>query len=142
MKLFHYSNTNYSAGELIHGKGNYIPALTPGQKIAEAAIRAVIHNGDRIRDTALYTWQDASLAIRLFSLSGKKALYELEALEGDILLRGDLNYYGAAADAAQQNKPFDTYVANYVSGMPAGGPFTEPRMEVLVTKATVVSRLA
>ena len=108
--------------------------------MVEGAIRTALPDGTNIRGSSLYTWKDETLARRLWLLSKKKYLYELEIDEADIRHKGDLNHYSEAEVAAKLGKSFDE-VRKYCTGEPAGPQFTGPRIEILVSKATVLRKL-
>jgi hypothetical protein len=126
---------------MINARGDSISSLTEHQKVVEIAIREALPHGPTIRGTSLYTWADEGVAKRLWRRSRKRYLYELEIAEADIRHKGDLNYYSEALDAVKSGKPFEDAIRKYCRGETAGPPFTEPRVEILVSKATVLRKL-
>lgn len=101
ISVYRYDNEEFADGLLIESRGDSFSALTEDEKKVELAIRATLPDGENIRSTSLYTWADEELAKRLWSLSGKRYLYELEIDEADIRHKGDLNYYSEAKTAAK-----------------------------------------
>ena len=107
----------------------------------ETAIRAALPNGAIVRGNSLYTWANEEVAKRLWPLSKKRYLYELEIDKADIRHKGDLNQYSEAESAAKSGAPVENAVGKYCAGENAGAPYTEPRGEVLVSKAKVLRKL-
>jgi len=79
------------------------------------------------------------VAKRVWPLSGKLYLYELEILQADIRFRGDLNHYNNAADAAALEFSFDHHLEAYRTGAPSPNNGA-PRIELLFSKAKVLKR--
>ncbi len=80
--------------------------------------------------------------MRLWRPSGKRHLYKLEIEELNVRRRGDLNWYSEAVDAVKAGRSIEAAVEKYCSGIEAGAPYTEPRIEVLVSEAKVVKKLS
>ncbi len=95
-----------------------------------------------IRGASLYTWENEAVAMRLWRPSGKRHLYKLEIEELNVRRRGDLNWYSEAVDAVKAGRSIEAAVEKYCSGIEAGAPYTEPRIEVLVSEAKVVKKLS
>ncbi len=53
----------------------------------------------------------------------------------------DRDRYSVAVDAVKKGHPPDAAVNNYCRGRVAGRPFTEPRIELLVSEARVIRKL-
>lgn len=138
--VYRYDDENYVEGQLLRPRGDPF-TLTDQQRIVERAIRSALHDGDKIRGNSLYTWADEGVAKRVWPRSGKQHLYQLEVGHANIRHRGDVNWYSAAVDAVKSGVSPDDAVAKYCSGQEAGLPFTEPRMEVLVSEAKVIKKL-
>lgn len=141
IKVYRYDDQEFADGQIIYSRGDSLSTLTDHQKNVELAIRSALPDGANVRGTSLYTWADEKLARRLWPLSRKRYLYELEIDETDIRHRGDLNYYSEAETAAKLSTPFEDAIRKYCTGLTAGQPFTEPRIEILVSKATVLRKL-
>lgn len=139
--LYRYDDDDYANGTPILPRGDSIYAITPDRKAAEDAIRVAVTDGADIRSNSIYTWENEVLARRLWKISGKKFLYELEVDEVHVRFRGDLNHYSAAVDATKSGASLDEHVESYWSGQEAGAPWTEPRIEVLVSQARVLRKL-
>lgn len=139
--VYRYDDAEYDPGETVRARGDSLETLTENQKIVEAAIRSTEKDSNNIRGTSLYTWENEALARRLWKYSKKKYLYELEVDDGNIRHRGDLNWYSAAVDAVAMGDSPNEGVTKYWSGESAGEPFTEPRIEVLVSGARVIRKL-
>ena len=116
--------------------------LTGSQIQVELAIRATLIDGENIRNNSVYTWADEKLARRLWPFSRKKYLYELEIENSNIRHIGDLNWYSAAEDAVKAHVSPESAVEKYCSRELAGPPYTQPRIEVLVSEARVVKRFS
>jgi len=138
--VYRYDNDEYADGQVISTRGDSLNTLTDHQKMVELAIRSELHNGAEIRSTSLYTWANEALARRLWHLSKKKHLYELEVDHANVRHRGDLNWYSAAVDAVKLGKSPKVAVGKYCSGVEADSSFTEPRTEVLVSEAKVIRK--
>jgi hypothetical protein len=139
--VYRYDDEEFKDGQLISSRGDSFGTLTDTEKIVEGSLRTVLPDGANVRGGSLYTWQEENVARRLWQLSGKKYLYELEIDESDIRHIGDLNYYSKAKDAAKSGAPFEDFIRRYCGGEVAGPPFTEPRLEILVSKARVLRKL-
>jgi hypothetical protein len=142
IRVYRYDDQEFADGQTIESRGDSFSTLTDHQKTVEAAIRTALPNGAFIRGYSLYTWVDAVVAKRLWRLSKKKYLYELEIHKMDIRHKGDLNHYSEAVSAAKSGASIENAVGKYCAGEIAGAPYTEARVEVLVSKATVVCKLA
>lgn len=138
---YRYDNQDYADGQVIHPRGDSFASLTNDQKTVELAIRAAMPNGETIRGGSLYTWEDRALALRLWKVSRKTHLYELEIDPADVLFKGDLNNYSAAVDAAKAKAAIDDDVARYCRGEIAPPPWAPPRVEILVKSAKVRCKL-
>jgi hypothetical protein len=141
MRVYRYDDQEFADGQMIESRGDSFGTLTDHQKVVEIAIRAALPNGAIVRGNSLYTWADEQLAKRLWPPSKKRYLYELEIDEADIRHKGDLNYYSEAVSAAKSGAPIEDAVSKYCAGENAGAPYTEPRVEILVSKAKVLSKL-
>lgn len=123
-------------------RGDSFDMLTDHQKSVELLIRDALLDGVNVRGGSLFTWESEALAKRLWPHSKKKFLYHLEVDEADIRFRGDLNCYSAAVDAVKTGASPDEHVARYCAGQEAPAHAGDsPRIELLVTKATVVRKL-
>jgi hypothetical protein len=141
MRVYRYDDQEFADGQIIDPRGDSFGTLTDHQKAVEIAIRAALPNGAIVRGNSLYTWADEQLAKRLWPRSKKRYLYELEIDEADICHKGDLNYYSEAVSAAKSGAPIEDAVSKYCAGENAGAPYTEPRVEILVSKAKVLRKL-
>jgi hypothetical protein len=94
-------------------------------------------NGERIRSTSLYTWENLEFARRAAQLA-KKPLYELKIDPADIVHRGDVEHFSNAVDAISRGEDPMEHVKKYCEGV----EFISQRVEILVTKAKVVKRIA
>lgn len=138
--VYRYDNEDYAEGEVIRPQRGSFP-LTENQEDVERVIRSTLPNGEDIRGNSIYTWASEPVAKRVWPHSGRKYLYQLEVDEAHIRFRGDLNWYSAAVDKVAAGKAPDDAVNEYCSGQRAGAPFTEPRIEVLVSEARVIRKL-
>lgn len=141
IKVYRYDDREFSANQEMLPIGDSFDILTDPQKAVEIAVRAARSDGATVRSTSLFTWADQAVAERLWARSKKKYLYEVEIDDADIRHKGDVNQYSEAADAAKLNRPFEDAITKYWNGDLAGQPYSEPRMEILVSKATVLRRL-
>jgi hypothetical protein len=142
IKVYRYDDEDYADGRMIKPRGDPFNTLTEPEKAVETAVRAALPNGENVRSTSVYTWANETVAKRLWQYSGRRYLYELEIDKADIRHIGDLNHYSDAKDAAISGAPFEDAVARYCMGEPSGPPrFTEPRVEILVSKAMVFRKL-
>ena len=141
IKVYRYDDQEFADGEVIEPRGDLFSTLTEHQRVVETAIRATLPNGATVRGHSLYTWADEKVARRLWPLSKKRYLYELEIDKADIRHKGDLNQYSEAVSAAKSGAPIERAVGKYCAGENAGAPYTEPRVEILVSKARVLRKL-
>lgn len=141
IRVYRYDDQEFADGQMIESRGDSFSTLTEHQKAVETAIRAALPNGAIVRGNSLYTWANEEVAKRLRSLSKKRYLYELEIDKADIRHKGDLNQYSEAVSVAKSGAPIENAVSKYCAGENAGGPYTEPRVEVLVSKAKVLRKL-
>jgi len=141
IKVYRYDDQEFTDGQVIESRGDSFSTLTHHQKVVETAIRAALPNGAVVRGNSLYTWADENVAKRLWPLSKKRFLYELEIDKADIRHKGDLNQYSEAVSAAKSGASIDNAVGKYCAGENAGAPYTEPRVEILVSKARVLRKL-
>jgi hypothetical protein len=142
MIVYRYDNEEYGEDTIIRSRGDSFSILTEFQKQVELAIRSTLVDGVNIRSNSVYTWADEKLARRLWPFSGKKYLYELEIENSNIRHIGDLNWYSAAEDAIKAQVSPESAVEKYCSGELAGAPYTQPRIEVLVSEARVLKRFS
>jgi hypothetical protein len=70
--VYHYSEEDYADGQIIWQRGDHYDRLTATEKQVERAIREKLQDGERVRRTSLYTWEDESLARRLCELRKKE----------------------------------------------------------------------
>jgi hypothetical protein len=141
IRVYRYDDEEFPTGKVIRCRGDSFDTLTDHQKTVEIAIRKALPDGANVRSTSIYVWADQQVAKRLWPLSKKRYLYELEIDEVDIRHKGDLNNYSEAETAAKSGKPFEDAVLRYCRGEMAGKKYTEPRVEILVSEATVLGRL-
>jgi hypothetical protein len=138
--VYRYDDEHYEENAVICSRGDSIDILTDAQKHVELAIRATFPDASNIRGTSLYTWADEATARRLWKFSNKKYLYELEIDESDVRHTGELNCYSAAGDEVAKGSSPDCPIRKYWSGEHAEPPYVSPRVEVLVSQATVRKR--
>ncbi len=141
IRVYRYDDQEFADGQMIESRGDSFGTLTDHQKTVETAIRTALPNGTMVRGNSLYTWANEEVAKRLWPLSKKRYLYELEIDKADIRHKGDLNQYSEAESAAKSGAPVENAVGKYCAGENAGAPYTEPRVEVLVSKAKVLRKL-
>ena len=141
VRVYRYDDQDFADGQMIESRGDLFSTLTDHQRTVETAIRAALPNGAIVRGNSLYTWANEEVAKRLWPLSKKRYLYELEIDKADIRHKGDLNQYSEAESAAKSGAPVENAVGKYCAGENAGAPYTEPRVEVLVSKAKVLRKL-
>ncbi|PBC21280.1 hypothetical protein CK226_20825 [Mesorhizobium sp. WSM4311] len=140
---YHYSNEDYEDGRIVVSGRDNMDGLTEIEKKAELFLRAAHEEGEALRKGALYLWQDLRVAKYLWEFRGKtsdprKYLYTMKYDEVDFIHAGDLRHYTVLKDAVKEGKPLeDATAARYWDGPPAEAP----QMEILVTKATVKSRI-
>jgi hypothetical protein len=91
--VYRYDDEDYPDGQLVRSRGDSFDILTKVEKVVELGIRALLPDGANVRGASLYTWEDEVVARRLWKLSGKKYLYELEVDDASIRHIGDLNLY-------------------------------------------------
>lgn len=142
MMVYRYDSASYAESDIMRSRGNSFDMLTDDQKIVEIAIRAAVCGGADIRGNSLYTWENEGLAKRLWRLSGKPYLYELEVEDSDIRHRGDLNFYTEALEAIREGNSPSEAIEKYWSGETSVAPWTEPRIELLASQARVRRRLS
>ena len=140
--VFRYDDQDIPDGCIMRSRGDHFDGLTADEKVVEQAIRALLPNGCGVRSTSLYTWESENLARRLWPLSKKNFLYKLEIEEEHIRFRGDLNWFSEAVQAVTRGESPDRAVGDYCSGALAGHPWTEPRVEILVFQAKVMTKLS
>lgn len=147
--VYRYDDEDYVEGETILSRGDSFDILTAAEQDAELVIRSAFEMGVEIRSTSLYTWTNEDLAKRLWKLSNKKNIYLLKVDPVNIRHTGDLNWYSLLVSIIQLSavpgfergtQPADV-ATGYWSGKPAGGSFTEPRMEALVSEAKVIRKI-
>jgi hypothetical protein len=141
MLVYRYDDECYTPGQCIPTRGDSFNTLTEDQKVVELAVRLALPAGAQIRGESLYTWANEMLARRLWRFSKKKYLYELEIDERDIRHKGDLNWYSAAMDAVKAGRSPHDAVKKYCNGEESGPPYTEPRVELLVSQAKMIRKL-
>jgi hypothetical protein len=142
MIIYRYDDELYDDNSIVRSRGDHFDTLTASEKQVEAAIRAVSANASDIRRTSLYTWADEAMANRLWKLSRKKYLYYLAVDESNVRHKGDVNCYSLAGDAIAGGASPDNAIKKYWSGENAGPCYATPRVEVLVSHATVRKRFS
>jgi|LNFM01.2.fsa_nt_gb hypothetical protein len=140
MTVYRYDDECFAEGQEILPRGDSFNMLTDHEKKIEREIRSVLSDGENVRSTSLYGWEDEAVARRLWKLSKKTYLYELEVEQTDVRFKADLHFYSEAVDAVKQGASPDSAVRRYCSGESAGPCSGLPRIEVLVTKAKVIRR--
>jgi hypothetical protein len=141
LTAYRYDNREYADNEIIRPRGDPFK-LTPEQQIVETAIRRALPNGEDIRTNSIYAWEDEAVARKLWDMSGKKNLYTLEIDDADVRHRGDVNCYSTAVDAVTCGKSSDEAVEKYCKSEGAGPDYRTPRIELLVSEARVIRKLA
>lgn len=139
--VYRYDNNDYEDGEIIHPSGDTFDILTEVEKVVEVAIRKTLPDGVSIRGASIYTLEDETVAKRLWKLSHRNYLYELEIDEDSIRHIGDLNLYSEAKDAVQGGRSPDKAIESYCKGELAGPHFGQPRREILAREARVVRKV-
>ena len=86
----------------------------------------------------MFAWEDEAVGKRLWRVSGKQYLYKLEILKTDIRLRGDLNHYNNAKDAAKAGLPFDQHLEAYRDGLPSPQNGL-PRVELMCKRCSAAT---
>lgn len=140
VRVFRYDNEDYAVGQVIVSRGDHFDGLTDKEKAVELAIRKALPNGVDVRSASLYAWESEQFAKRVWPHSKKKYLYELEVDESDIRFKSDLNHFSDATGSIGSADAFDNAVARYCSAAPPTADHTTPRVEVLVSRATVISK--
>lgn len=139
--VYRYDNERYDVDDIITPKRNSFGMLTDREKQVETTIRAALPNGQSIRGDSVFGWESEAVGHRLWSLSGKQYLYELEVDEVDMRFRGDLNHYNNAKDAVGDGRPLDKFVQAYCEGKDSDPAVNgAPRIELLFSKAKVLKR--
>jgi len=138
--LYRYDNEDFPDGKVIQSRGDHLTTLTADERKTELEVRKTLSNGEEVRKTALYTWENEAAARRLAPFSRASFLYELAVDPPDILCRFDLNFFSDAVDA-KTGPDFDDAIRRFCAGESGGKSATSPRIEVLVTKATIVRKL-
>jgi hypothetical protein len=139
--VYRYDKNFYKAGEILVPKRDSFGMLTDIEKVVETAIRARLPDGQSIRGGSLFAWESEAVGKRMWPLSKKPYLYELEVDEADIRFCGDLNHYNNAKDAVTNEKSPDEFVAAYCDGNPSDPAVNgSPRIELLFSKAKVLKR--
>ena len=141
--VYRYDNDDYPDGCTVRSRGDSFAALNPIEKKVEQRIRDLMPDGQSVRGKSLYTWEDETVARRLWPHSKKKFLYELEVDEADIRHTGDLNLYSAAKDSVAAGSSPDAAINSYCKGetAPSKPGDERPRREILVREARVVRKL-
>jgi hypothetical protein len=142
MIIYRYDDALYDDDSIVRSRGDHFDTLTALEKQVEAAIRAVSENACDIRRTSLYAWADEAMANRLWKLGRKKYLYYLTVDESNVRHKGDVNCYSLAGDEIASGASPDNAIKKYWSGENAGPCYPTPRVEVLVSHATVRKRHA
>lgn len=140
LRLFRYDNEDYEVGRVIVSRGDHFDGLTDEEKIVEVAIRKALTDGVDIRSTSLYAWESEQFAKRVWPYSKKKYLYELEAEETAVRFKSDLNHFSDATGQIGNAAAFNDAIARYCSAAPPDSDHSNPRIEVLVSSATVISK--
>lgn len=139
--VYRYDNNKYEVGEIITPKRDLFGMLTGIEKQVEARIRATLPDGESIRGGSVFDWENEAVAFRVWPLSRKKYLYQLEVDEADIRFRGDLNHCNNAKDAVAGGRPMDEYVSAYCEGNESAPNVNgAPRIELMFSKAKVLKR--
>lgn len=137
MRGYRYEHRLFAVGEVMLPAADPFARLTPTQQVVDRAIRDALVDGDRLRGSSLYAWEDPHWARRAWALRQSPFFYEIEI--EDVLFRSDLNHYSDALDAANKGLPFVDAVARYCSKAPLLPHHTCPRVELLFPHARVVS---
>jgi hypothetical protein len=66
----------------------------------------------------------------------------LEIEDANVRHKGDLNWYSSAVDAAKLGTSPDDAIKKYCDGEITGAEYTTPRIELLVSEAKVIRKLA
>lgn len=139
MRGYRYEHRLFAVGAMMHPPEDSFSRLTPTQQLVDRAIRDALPDGDRLRGGSLYAWEELDWGRRAWQLRRSPYFYELEIDEADILFRSDLNHYSDALDAAKKGLPFDDAVARYCANAPQLAHHNRPRVDLLLTRACVVS---
>ncbi|MET4361278.1 hypothetical protein ABIB06_001854 [Bradyrhizobium sp. LB8.2] len=139
--VYRYDKDLYEEGEILTPKHDSFGMLTDTEKVVETAIRARLPNGQSIRGGSLFAWESEAVGKRMWPLSKKPYLYELEVDDADIRFRGDLNHYNNAKDAVKKERSPEEFVAAYCDGKDSDPAVNgAPRIELLFSKAKVLKR--
>lgn len=145
--VYRYDDQDFQDGAVVASRGDHFSILTGSEKEAESVIRSTNVDGFRIRSTSLYTLENEALARRLQRLKKAKYLHELEVDCADALHKGDLNQFTEVEQAIQRHEPPSEPAEGYWAGTHAKmdrvwqAPYTEPRIEILVSKARVKQKV-
>lgn len=113
--------------------------LRPEQQKVDRAIRNMLENGDELRGSSLYVWEDHDWAKYAWQRRGSPYFYKLEFDTADILFKSDLNHYTGAADSTENTSKFNDAVTRYCTNAPLMEHHYRPRVEILVACAQVIS---
>ncbi|WP_454655096.1 hypothetical protein [Bosea beijingensis] len=139
LRAYRYDARDLEVGRIIVPERDHSESLDKSWAVTEAAIRAVSPDKEAIRKDSIYTWESEDWARKAWALEKGKYLYEVEIDEADIRHRGDTNAYGLVKDLLKAGKDPAPALMLYWSG--EGVEAQLPRVELLVTKATVVSKM-
>ena len=140
MRGYRYEHRPFAIGEMMLApEVDSFLRLTPREQVVDRAIRDILPNGDDLRGSSIYIWEDYEWANRAWQLRGSPFLYELEFDASDILFRSDVNHYTDACDAMDDRKLFDEAIARYRENAPLLNHHLRPRVELLVARACVTS---
>jgi hypothetical protein len=140
--VYRYDDEDYPDGQLVRSRGDSFDILTKVEKVVELGIRALLPDGANVRGASLYTWEDEVVARRLWKLSGKKYLYELEVDDASIRHIGDLNLYSCAKDAVQSGQSPNEAISAYCNRDVADPKLGGPRREILVSEGRIIPQNA
>lgn len=135
--VYRYDAEEYEAGRVIASRGDHRERLTDKQKVVEDLIRARMFNGHIIRATSLYVWKDIDVAVAAWRRTTHgEHLYELSVDPADVIRTGDVSLYSFAIGVDPTETALNAYVRQYCAEV-----YTRPRIELMVSKATVTRRL-
>ena len=138
--VYRYDDEDYPDGKVIRSRGDHMETLKADRRPVERAIRDQLPNKGEVRETSLYTWEDRATATRLAKRSNSKFLYELNVEPADIRCRFDVELFSDATDE-KMGPAFEGAVRRFCAGKTGGKSGLSPKIEVLVTQATVIRKL-
>jgi hypothetical protein len=133
---YRFCEEDFEPGYVDQATEDHLPKLSPDKQKAEIAIRQADKRGPS-RAMATFVFEKLEIAERLLDETKGKHLFELSVTRTDVLHRADLRIYDEVVQALRSGKNPDDLIKEFWAGVER----PDPRIELAVSKATVVRKI-